>query len=204
LCYLQALPTPRDTLRASVDSYHIDEADVTAQEEVLGHIWSMLKTMQEIPLVVVEGTTRGRALLTVTHPGVRVQEVTFSCAASLNALQSVMRTMRSVRIAGAEETYHSDLLDWAASDPLENLPSAENVVVDHVCAERVQTSLRAWLQARINADLRIRVLDLRACAQQLPACVSGGDNEGGVRRMAQELSEAGMAETVLVGGKARV
>jgi hypothetical protein len=207
LCHLRALPTPRDTLRASVSSYHTNSTDHNAavvHEELFARIWGMLENMQEIPLVAFKVAVLGRAVLTVTHQGARTHEIIFSCAGSLKDLQSVMRAMRSVRIAGAEEAYQSDLLDWAASNPLENFPSVENVVVDHVCAERIQTSLRAWLQARINADQRIRVLDLRGCAQQRPACVYGGEDEGGVRRMAQELSEAGMAETVLMGGKAWV
>jgi hypothetical protein len=207
MSHLNALPAPKDKLCVYVEGvlYTLNHTahDATALlKEVFIYLWDMLDVTQKtVPVVEITDThAQKHPSLEFTHPGTRIHTVAFNCAGSLSVLRPVLDSVRSIRVIGL---CWPGLCDWAAEDPLHNLASAESVEVSHMCDERVQASLRAWLLARTGVNRRIRVLDLRGCGQpRRPECVSGETEKEGLQRMAPELRDAGLAETVLVEGRA--
>jgi hypothetical protein len=207
--HLSAIPAPKDMLRVFTGGvpYNVNpiahDATGTSLKEVFVHIWDMLDITQKTPIVDIINTHVPHcSSLKFTHPGTRIHTVAFSCAGSIGVLRSVLDPVRSIRVTGP---YWPGLWDWAATDPLHHLASAEIVEVAHMCDERVPASLCAWLLARAGVNRRIRVLDLRNCArQQQPDCVCDDAAKDSLQRMAPELEEAGWAQIVLVEGKALV
>jgi hypothetical protein len=208
LSHLKVLPAPRDKLRISAGSglynpNHTDYDASTSLKEVFPYIWDLLDITQKTPIVEITNTyAPERSSLELSHPGTRIHTVEFSCTSSISIVRSVLNPVRSIRVIGP---YRPGLWDWAATDPGQNLASAEIAEVAHMCDERVQASLCAWLLARTAMNRRIRVLDLRGCARpRRPECVSSETEKEGLKRMASELREAGSAEMVLVEGRALV
>jgi hypothetical protein len=206
--HLNAIPAPRDKLRISARSVlyyanHTAYDGTTSLKEVFPCIWDMLDITQMTPIVEITNTHEPeRSSLELTHPGTRTRTIAFSCASSISILRSALDPVRSIRVLGP---YQRGLWDWAATDPLHNLAFVESVEVAHMCDERVQANLCTWLLARTDVNRRIRVLDLRGCARpRRPDCVSSETEKEDLQRMAPELKEAGLAEMVLVEGRASV
>jgi hypothetical protein len=203
--HLSAIPAPKDKLRISAyNPNHTDyDATVTSFKEVFVFIWDMLDITQKTPVVEIINThALHRSSLKITHPGTRIHTVAFSCAGSIGVLRSVLDPVRSIRVTGPG---WPGLWDWAATDPLHHLASAESVEVAHMCNQRVPASLCAWLLARAGVNRRIRILDLRSCARQRqPDCVCDEAEKDSLQRMGPEFMNAGWAEMVLVEGRAPV
>jgi hypothetical protein len=209
MSHLSALPPPQDKLCVSGEAVLYNSNDTahgdatTSLKEVFIYMWDMLDVTQKTPVVEITNThAQEHSSLELTHPGTRIHTVVFSCTSSIRILRSLLDPVRSIRVAGP---YRPGLWDWATTDPLLNLASAESVAVAHMCDERVQASLCAWLLARTDVNRRIRVLDLRGCTRQRqPDCVCDEAEKDSLQRMAPELRDAGLAEMVLVEGRALV
>jgi hypothetical protein len=207
--HLSAIPAPKDMLRVFTGGvpYNVNpiahNATGTPLKEVFVHIWDMLDITQKTPIVDIINTHVPHcSSLKLTHPGTRIRTVAFSCAGSVGVLRSVLDPVRSIRVTGPG---WPGLWDWAATDPLHHLASAESVEVAHMCNQRVPASLCAWLLARAGVNRRIRILDLRSCARQRqPDCVCDEAEKDSLQRMGPEFMNAGWAEMVLVEGRAPV
>jgi hypothetical protein len=204
--HLNALPAPKDKLCVYVagvlyTSNYTAHNPTLLLKEVFIYMWDMLDVTQKTPVVEITNThAQEHSSLEFTHSGTRIHTVAFNCAGSLSVLRPVLDPVRSIRVIGLS---WPGMWDWAAKDPLYHLASVESVEVSHMCNERVQASLRAWLLARTGVNRRVRVLDLRGCDQpRRPECMSGETEKEGLQRMAPELRDAGLAEMVLIEGKA--
>jgi hypothetical protein len=206
MSHLNALPAPKDKPCVYVEGFmftsnHAAHDATALLKEVFIYMWAMLDVTQKTPVVeITNAYAQEHSSLELTHPGTRIHTVAFNCAGSLSVLRPVLDPVRSIRVIGL---CSPGIWDWAARDPLHNLASVESAEVSHMCDKRLQASLCAWLLARTGVNRRIRVLDLRGCGRPRQTdCVSGETEKEVLQRMAPELMDAGLAETVLVEGRA--
>jgi hypothetical protein len=201
ISHLRALPEPSDHLDVRVAEY---DPNVGRNHELRDYIWGLIdvKRLAVIDIVVhdVQRAPEISAYLHLTHPGLRIGQVSYRWSTPLHNLHPALARVETIRIEVLEKYYPPEFFERAAQDPHHCLASVHGVVLKQACDAHAHHAFQTWLRARVDVGRRVTTVHLWGCQGRRSGCLRKEERES-LQRMSEELWREGLAEEVLVEGK---
>jgi hypothetical protein len=200
ISHLRVLPAPSTEL--TVNAERITPSKLA---KLFDHVWTLLDLRQIVHATLHRYFEAHNLGMTFSHPGIRTGKVTHIWQSGCRNAQPTLARLKAIRVTSSPNEYPLQLFEAAAQDPLHHLCSVDVVVMNSACDPwaHAQTSLCAWLRARVLVGRRISQVDLRGCGLQ-SICGLGTQEAKRLERIAAELRIEGLADEVLVEGEITV
>jgi hypothetical protein len=202
ISHLRVLPAPSTELIVNTNRI----AQLSELAELFDHVWDLLDHTQIVHVTLRRDFNAAHQLgMTFSHPGIRTGKVTQIWDSGCCNAQPTLAHLKAIRVTSDPKEYPLQLFELAAQDPLHHLCSVDVVVMNSACDPyaHAQTSLCAWLRARVLVGRRISQVDLRGCGLQ-SICGLSTQEAKRLERIAAELRIEGLADEVLVEGEITV
>jgi hypothetical protein len=225
MAHLTALPTPSEELsvRMIKRPHRRPQNNKALHEEVFSHLWPMFCVERSGPIAMMGDVSqlalRNPVRIEIVHRGVDIGRISYSYYDTSIGLYSILNRVHSTQMDLRERgglglfefLAHKFRLDrW---NPLGDLVSIDHIIFNtnaHRGSLPSHQSLIMWLQGRVFAGPRLRVLDFRgaqASSQPSWSHRQQEDEETKMERLALlagEVAAAGLADEVLVEGRTTV
>jgi hypothetical protein len=219
MAHLTALPTPSEELcvRMIGRSHQGQQTNKALHEEVFSYLWPMFCVELPGPIAMMgDVSVLGRPVkIEIDHPGINIGRISYSYYDKPIGMYSILNRVHSIQL-DLREREGLDLFELLKQfrpdrwNPLSDLLSVHHIIFNtnaHCGGLPSHQSLIMWLQARVFAGRRLRLLDFRgAQASSKPSwsCRQQEDEETKMARLlllAGEMAAAGLVDEVLVEGK---